>query len=265
MVFVPFIFWLETSCLSPKSNPDRTYTQRCFFAVRHTRILLRTKTEHRTLPFMATSLLSRSSHRPGSRGEQIFLGDLSLSRSRVHEFCGNARRTLAMILANRMDGPVFWIAPGWATERLNPEAVIRFINPGRLVFMTPRRPEDLLWTMEEVLRSGAVPLVVADIPAPPALTPIRRLHLAAQTGASEGSVHPLGLLLTPGDGGAQGVESRWHMAGAHQQDQQGWSLTRLRARTAPQKTWQVTSQGRIFGLSSGNNRNVPGCQQSQPD
>ncbi|HHS89126.1 MAG TPA: hypothetical protein ENJ26_02020, partial [Rhodobacteraceae bacterium] len=150
-------------------------------------------------------------------------------------------RTLAMTIAGTHCGPVFWITPGWLPERLNPDGMIRFADPGRFTFLNVRRPEDLLWCMEEILRSGAVPLVVADIPAPPALTPVRRLHLAAETGAIEGAHAPLGLLLTPGDGGAQGVESRWQMAVAHHPDASGWALTRLRARAAPAKSWRVMS------------------------
>jgi len=145
---------------------------------------------------------------------------------------------------------VFWIVPGWIPGRLNPEGMLQFADPGRFTFLMPRRPEDLLWCMEEILRSGGVALVVADIPAPPALTPIRRLHLAAETGAVEGKVQPLGLILTPGDGGAQGVESRWHMAGAHGAhgaEQAGWVLSRRRARNAPVKSWAVgAGKGGLF-------------------
>jgi len=198
---------------------------------------------------MTAQLLSRHNHRRARREGQAFLGDLSLPLARVHEFCGNARRTLAMVVAGRTAGPVFWIAPGWQAERLNPEAMTRFANPGRFTFVSPHRAEDLLWIMEEVLRSGGVPLVVADIPAPPALTPVRRLHLAAETGAAEGTNRPLGLLLTPGDGGAQGVESRWHMTADHGMDTIGWALTRLRARTEPPRSWHVTPQAADFQLT----------------
>ncbi|MFL4470604.1 hypothetical protein ACERZ8_12200 [Tateyamaria armeniaca] len=49
----------------------------------------------------------------------------------------------------------------------------------------------------------------------------------------------MGLLLTPGMGGAQGVESRWHLAPDHKGTPGTWALTRLRARTAPEQAWQV--------------------------
>jgi len=188
---------------------------------------------------MTAQILSRAQR---AAPQQVFLAELSLRLGRVHEFCGNARRTLAMVLAQETRGPVFWIVPGWMPDRLNPEGMLQFVDPGRFTFLMPRRPEDLLWCMEEILRSGGVALVVADIPAPPALTPIRRLHLAAETGAVEGKVRPLGLILTPGDGGAQGVESRWYMAGAHGAEQAGWVLSRVRARSEPVKSWAVTSR-----------------------
>ena len=189
---------------------------------------------------MNTPLLTRKAHAPDRRPAQTFLGDLALPLARVHEMCGNARRLLAVLVAVQMQGPVFWIAPAWQPDRLNPDGLGRLMNPGRITFLDPVRAEDVLWCMEEVLRSGAVPLVVADIPAPPGLTPVRRLHLAAETGASETGTRPLGLLLTPGQGGAPGIETRWHMSGDHRPGAgSGWRLDRLRARTAPPKSWRV--------------------------
>mgnify|MGYP002624236152 CR=1 FL=1 len=198
---------------------------------------------------MTSPLLTRQSRRDRDRPALPFLGDLALPLGRAHEICGNARRFLALLIAARTPGPVFWIAPPWGAERLNPQAVLRLIDPGRITFLDPVRAEDLLWCMEEVLRSGVVPLVVADIPAPPGLTAVRRLHLAAETGAAEAGTWPLGLILTPGTGGAQGIETRWHIAGDHGAGgRHGWRLDRRRARTAPQNSWRETPGGGGFRL-----------------
>jgi protein ImuA len=144
-----------------------------------------------------------------------------------------------MWIAARTEGCVMWIAPSWGSECLASDGICAWIDPARLIFVTPKRGEDLLWTMEEILRSGAVALTIADLPALPSLTQVRRMHLAAETGAKAAGPLPLGLLLTPGQGGAAGVETRWHMRPSHQQGQEHWQLQRLRARTAPPKTWQL--------------------------
>ncbi len=199
-----------------------------------------------------------------SRPGQPLIGALALARARVHEFCGNARHRLAMQLAARMSGPVFWIAPGWSSAGPNPDAMVHFVDPARFVFVAPGRAEDLLWCMEEVLRSGAVPLVFADLPSPPALTPVRRLQLAAEAAEAKTETAPLGVLLTPGDGGAPGVESRWRMLAAHATARNGyedifaWRLTRLRARTAPVGDWSVAQTRSAAGKAGLKTVTAPG-------
>jgi protein ImuA len=191
-----------------------------------------------------------SSLGPRARPAQTLLAPLTLARGRVHEFCGPARVTLAAFVLRETTGAVIWAHPGWQAERLFPDGLLRHADPGRIVLASARRPEDLLWAMEEALRSGAAPLVVAELTAPPALTPVRRLHLAAEAGA-EAAAHagrpaPLGLLLTPEAGGAAGVESRWHLAACHDGTTRRWRLARLRARTEPPKDWLIReTQGRL--------------------
>jgi protein ImuA len=158
---------------------------------------------------------------------------------------------LAARIMAKARGPVIWIRPGWGAERLNAAGLQPLADPARLILVESPRDEGLLWATEEALRSGAAPLVVTELLTPPALTPIRRLHLAAEAGAAaarrEGLVAPVGLLLLPGQGGAQGVESRWHMAPAPSRsllwsDEDSFTLTRLRARLLPPASWAWRSR-----------------------
>lgn len=144
------------------------------------------------------------------------------------------------MLAAKMDGPVIWIRQSWRGIHLHPDGIAPYFNPGRLLMVDAQREDDLLWSIEEALRTGAAPLVVADIAKPLPLTPIRRLHLAAEAGASMAAEPPLALLLTPGEGGCQGVESRWSMhptPGWAKDTPANWHLSRLRSRLDPPRQW----------------------------
>ena len=200
---------------------------------------------HPIPPQLPTELASAST--PGQRQRKAsvtLLRDIALQRGRAHEACGSARYSLALWLAGAMAGPVLWISPPRDAAELNPDGMVDFADPSRFLWVTAPRSEDVLWTMEEALRSGATPLVIADLPAPPAITPVRRLHMAAAAGgplAMDGNA-PLALLLTPGAGGAQGIESRWTMRPAHQYRNRIWQLDRLRARALPPRSWQLTQR-----------------------
>ncbi|MDE0588982.1 hypothetical protein OU789_03475 [Halocynthiibacter sp. C4] len=195
---------------------------------------------------MSTPLLTRKKNRP-VQGIS-FLDDLSLTPCRAHEICGSARKTLALIIARATEGPVFWVHPRWDNEQLNPAGVLEFIDPSRLVLVATPNTGDLLGSIEEVLRAGVVPLVVGLLPELPGLTAVRRLHLAAAAGAKDHSTRPLALLLTSGNGGAQGCETRWFMEQDYRTDSAGWHLERRRARMAPPKAWHVTRRQNDFTL-----------------
>lgn len=183
---------------------------------------------------------------------------IGLVRGRVHEVCGPARWTLAAMVMAQDQGPVIWVGPSWQGTQLHAPGLAAFADPGRMILATGKRPDDLLWAAEEALRSGVVPLVLADLTDPPALTPVRRLHLAAEAGAEvarrAGLLPPLAVLMTPEHGGAQGVESRWHLTGAPGTStlldhRTAWRLDRLRARMEPPATWMLTEddEGRLTG------------------
>lgn len=185
---------------------------------------------------------------PRPQDLQPLVGGLTLRRGRVHEACGPSRVMLAALVMAKARGPVVWVRPGWVPDRLNAAGLQAMANPARLILAEAARDDGLLWAMEEALRSGAAPLVVAELLAPPGLTPIRRLQLAAEAGADaahrDGGTAPLGLLLLPGAGGAAGVESRWHLAPAPSRsllwsDEERWTLTRQRARLAPPAAWSL--------------------------
>lgn len=186
---------------------------------------------------MASALLSRRPHRPPPA--LALWEEVALALNRVHEICGPARRTLALRVAARAGAPLIWIAPDRGVDLPDACGMAGIMNPSEVLFVAAARTAELLWTMEEALKSGAAPVVVADLAEPPGMTPVRRLHLAAEAGAATGLSMPLGLLLTPGTGGASGIETRWHCAPAHTPGRDAWRLERLRARMLPPKVWRL--------------------------
>lgn len=186
---------------------------------------------------------------------------LALVPGRAHEICGPARRILAACVAG-WGAPVLWLRLAHNPDRLYPQGLASWAPPSGLIVAESTHSVELLGCAEEGLRSGACALVVVDLAEPVAMTPLRRLHLAAEDGlarrrARSPSADLRALVLTPGDGGTPGVESRWHMApcpaeGLSSVEPVGtaWRLTRLRARMAPPASWQVQGHEGRFWLNS---------------
>lgn len=107
----------------------------------------------------------------------------------MHEAHGTGACGFALQVAGQMSGPILWVQCEQGYDRqdvLNPQGLATFFDPSRLVLA---RCPTLIMAMaiaEEGLRSGALPLVILDLPARPDLTAGRRLNLAAETGQTTG-------------------------------------------------------------------------------
>jgi protein ImuA len=130
----------------------------------------------------------------------------SLLNGRVHEAEGRGRAAFALFQACRLTGPVFWVLPAHQRDRPLPSALAEGLCAAlirRLYLVETKGETDLLWTVEEVLRSQPVALVVAEPEKPISLTAGRRLQLAAEAGQTTG------LMLIRNGAGSNATETRW--------------------------------------------------------
>ena len=127
-----------------------------------------------------------------------------------------ARKTFALLLSVRRlvalkrPGPILWALPLNALH----ETGIPYshglralgIDPDRLIIVTPRKSQDVLWVVEEALRSRSLSMVLGEV-ANIGATSSRRLSLAAAEAHC-----PCILLSQPGSVPAVAVASRWRVA-----------------------------------------------------
>lgn len=134
----------------------------------------------------------------------------------LHEVAGLAATTFAVLLVRALLArpeerrPVLWCQSEMSERergRLHgPGLVDLGLDPGRFIFVTPRREREVLWAMEEALVCGAVALAVGEVAAL-GMTESRRLQLAARRGGAAGLV----LRGPESDRGASAALTRWRM------------------------------------------------------
>jgi len=175
------------------------------------------------------------------------LPDLALIRpGRMHEATGPGRRAFAAMLAGRLTGPVLWVREIQARGTLCPQGLAAFFDPARLVLARPTGGRAVLQVAEEALRSGAAPLVVAELIEATDLTASRRLQLAAGASAEgEGAVRGL-CLLPETRTRPNAAETRWHCmpipgTGGHTGAGQLWEL--IKNKRGRLGTWEIAGSG----------------------
>ena len=139
------------------------------------------------------------------RPELAHADEFDLRGRRVHEAEGRGRRTFALFQAVRHPGPLVWILPAHVPEL----PMLRGLPKGvgeRLHLFRTEGETDLLWCIEEALRSAPVGLVIAEPEKPLSLTAGRRLQLAAEAGRTTG------LMLIREGAGSNAAETRWSCA-----------------------------------------------------
>ncbi len=172
---------------------------------------------------------------------------LSLCPARVHEAEGRGRWVFAAFQAARHPGPVLWVVPahqvGLAMGRGLPHGLAE-----RLLMLTPKGGTDLLWSVEEALRSEPVALVIAEPEKPLSLTAGRRLQLAAEAGGTTG------LILIREGQGSNAAESRWQCevvpSPAADSTRHRWSLIRNKRGTTGSWTLDWDGTSAAFDLAS---------------
>jgi protein ImuA len=116
------------------------------------------------------------------------------------------------------------------------------LDVGRLLIVETRNHKDALWALEDTLRSGAAPAMVAGVVAGNLdLTASRRLNLAASKQAT-----PLVVLRTPAAAGTNAAATRWRIASAPAaRDRFGaferwrWRVTLERCRNGRTGEWLI--------------------------
>jgi protein ImuA len=172
-----------------------------------------------------------------------------LPRGGLHEIvaadAGGAATAFAAVLMAGLageDGSVVWCRRDsglHATKLYGPGLAAFGLDLRRLLVVRVRRETEVLWAMEEGLRSGAVAAVLGEVTATPGVA-LRRLQLAAETGGTTG------LLLRPFDAAAGSATTRWRVASASSGWGEGarlpavrWRVELLRCRAATPAGWLV--------------------------
>lgn len=157
-----------------------------------------------------------------------------LKPGRAHEVTGAGAITFAAMACGLSGKSLIWLSENWGSETLNPSGLAPFCDPRLMLLGRCPNSVDLMACAEEALRSGAVPMVIAEISKPPTLIAGRRLQLAAKAG------NATGIFIIPNSMGSNAAETRWQCSpvfNAEDSTLQRWELIKNKSGTL--SNWRV--------------------------
>jgi protein ImuA len=170
------------------------------------------------------------------------LGD-GLPLGCLHEVAGTAADGFATMLAAlftaHLEEPVLWCIDGrQARHPFAPGLAGMGIATERLTIAYCKTPKDMLWAIEEGLKSGAAALVIGEPPLPLNLTASRRLQLTAGTSGATG------LILGQQNLAPNACTTRWQAGAIPTPDLDtawggAWRLKLTRSRNGGTGSWDV--------------------------
>ena len=133
----------------------------------------------------------------------------------------------------------------WITKSriLFPHGIASFgIDPDRIIFITVRRDQEVLWVMEEALRCKSLTAAIAEI-SDTDLTATRRLQLATEASGVTGFL----LRQNPRNTGTSACTTRWRVQAAPSIAHDGlpgvghpcWQVELVKARSGQPGSWTV--------------------------
>lgn len=171
-----------------------------------------------------------------SHGVVSLADTVLLARGRVHEVTGNSADMFAVLVASKLDGPVIWIGLESDVGSLAPTALQHYLDPARIILTEGITRLEILWAMEQVLRTSSVACVVAELSSGPNLRESRRLQVAAEEGGC------LGLVLIDGRVNTSAAETRWQcLACRHRDNTWFWKL--IKNRQGQLGSWRASWTG----------------------
>ncbi len=188
-----------------------------------------------------------------------------LPRAALHEVLaadgGAAAGFCAGLLARLAGGrgTVLWCRRGYGRRLYGPGLAAFGLDPARLIVVRGRNATDVLWVMEEALRSGTLAGVLGEAEGL-SVTAARRLQLAA-----EGNATTAVLLRAGDDEGASPAVTRWRVAAAPGGRAEGrpgvgrprWRVDLLKCRNAAgaaaggSRSWLVEWTDGMHGTTAG--------------
>ena len=161
-----------------------------------------------------------------SRGLHVF------ECRRTAAFLGATSFLAAFLSILALRRPILWISQDTTVReagRMSAHGLVELgLNPDNVIFVEARRPQDVLWCLEQATVSKSIGAAVAEVTKTRQLldmTATRRLSLRTQ--ASDVAVH----ILAAGSVGPTAALTRWVVGTApnvqHLQDHLGWPTWRL--------------------------------------